>query len=277
MPAAYPILHTQQNTMMKTQRSMAKLATGLNILNASDDPSGLAQSERLRSIIGRYEAALSNIDNASNYVNTADSYLQNMHNISGRMEELAVAANDGTKSDVERSALQAEFEQLQGAMSSITGGDAPLATYNGNEMFDGSTKTFAVGPEPGQELTVGGNDLRPTSTEVIGQYGSGGDVVWSDVVNPGGINISTQGAAANALEALKLTNTHISSVRTNLGAQSSRLYQSRQAISSAQTNTLMTEGRIRNTDYARETVNFNKYLTLGKTATGMLGNIIGVG
>ena len=154
-----PILTSRSKSMLSAQRSMGKLATGLRIVTAADDPSGLAQSERLRSLIGRYEAAVSNIDNGSSYINTADGYLQSMQNITGRMGELAVSANDGTKSDSDRAALQAEFSQLQGALSDISGGSDPFATYNGGDIFDGSTKTLAVGAEQGQELTMGGNDL----------------------------------------------------------------------------------------------------------------------
>ena len=89
--------------------SMSKLSSGLRITNAGDDPAGLAMSERLRAQYRNTAAAAANVENKINYMQTADSWLQKIHDIMGRMAELSIMANDGTKSQVDRDNLQKEF------------------------------------------------------------------------------------------------------------------------------------------------------------------------
>jgi flagellin len=48
--------------------------------------------------------------------------MQKIHDIMGRMGELAVAANDDTKSSTDRSTLQQEFTQMQNEIARITTG-----------------------------------------------------------------------------------------------------------------------------------------------------------
>ena len=79
--------------------SMSKLASGLRITTAGDDPAGLAMSERMRSQIRNSAMAEQNIQNEQAYLRTADSWMQKMHDMLHRMSELAVSANDGTKTD----------------------------------------------------------------------------------------------------------------------------------------------------------------------------------
>jgi flagellin len=102
--------------------SMSKLSSGLRINSAGDDPAGLVMSERLRAQYRNTSAAASNVENKINYLQTADSWLQKVHDILGRMAELAIMANDGTKSQTDRDNLQKEFEQMQKEIQRITSG-----------------------------------------------------------------------------------------------------------------------------------------------------------
>ena len=95
------------------RKSRSRLSSGLRINNAGDDPAGLAMSERLRAQYRNTAAASNNVENKINYLQTADAWLQKIHDILGRMAELAIMANDGTKSQVDRNNLQKEFAQMQ--------------------------------------------------------------------------------------------------------------------------------------------------------------------
>ena len=95
------------------RKSMSRLSSGLRVSSAGDDPSGLAMSERLRAQYRNSAAAAANVENKINYLQTADSWLQKIQDIMGRMSELAIMANDGTKSAEDRTNLQHEFEQMQ--------------------------------------------------------------------------------------------------------------------------------------------------------------------
>jgi len=67
--------------------SMSKLSSGLRINMAGDDPAGLAISERLRAQARNTAAAAGNVENKINYLQTADSWLQKIHDILGSVYE----------------------------------------------------------------------------------------------------------------------------------------------------------------------------------------------
>src|SRR5690554_5154607 len=117
---AFGVWRNYTSNVSSLRKSMSKLASGLKINNAGDDPAGLAMSERLRAQYRNSSAAASNIENKINYLQTADSWLQKIHDMTGRMAELAIMANDGTKSQTDRDNLQKEFEQMQKEIQRIT-------------------------------------------------------------------------------------------------------------------------------------------------------------
>lgn len=116
---------------------MNKLSTGLRINRAGDDPAGLAMSERLRAQYRNTSQAASNVENKINYLQTADAWLQKIHDMMGRMAELAVMANDGTKSQIDRNNLQKEFEQMQDEIKRITSGATAAGKFNSLYLFRG--------------------------------------------------------------------------------------------------------------------------------------------
>ncbi len=275
--ALFSLAGTHAATTSQLHRSLGKLASGLAILTAADSPSGLAQSERLRALIGRYGAAVSNVENAISYTNTADSYLQTAGDMVGRMQELAIAANDGTLSDVDRQALQAEFQQLQEGVQDISSGASAMGQFNGNPLFQGETVTIGVGPDAGQTMTLSPIDLTVDSTTVIGQDSGGNPVVWSDIISTDGtgLDISTQQSAQQAVEALPMATDYISQTRATLGAQQSRLTHNLEGMRGAQVNAVSTESRIRDTDMVKELINFYKLLNLGNLNRRILGTATG--
>lgn len=278
MSTAYIPL-VRNNALANTQaaKSMNRLSSGLKIQTAADAPADLAESERLRSMISRYDAAISNSENAASYITTADSYLQNISDTMGRMQELAVAANDGTKTDTDRAALQAEFGQLQDSINSITSGTSPLASFNGSPIFQGETKTIAIGPDINQGIQLVSTDLTSTSTQNIGNDSQGNPIQWSAITSSGGsgISISSQSAAGAAIEKLGAAVDYVSSTRAQFGAQFSSINSNTEGLRSAQMNSISRESSIRDLDYAKETVNFIKFLNLGQINRGILSKTTG--
>ena len=165
---------------------MSKLASGMRINNAGDDPAGLAMSERLRAQYRNTAAAASNIENKINYIQTADSWLQKIHDILGRMAELSIMANDGTKSSTDRTNLQKEFEQMQKEIQRITSGATAAAKFNGLYLFRGGNGVammsgdgvetgygsvrLQIGPDSNMVVTEDPINLSATNFAVIGSY-----------------------------------------------------------------------------------------------------------
>jgi len=253
--------------------SLRKMASGQNILSAGDAPADLAMSERLRSLISRYDAAIGNTENAVSYLKTSDGFLQSMQDSVGRMQELAVAANDGTKSDADRQLLSLEFNQLKEGINSITGGSSPAGSFNGKALFQGDSISLAIGPEAGNVMNLTAPDLTTGSSAVIGKDSGGQDIMWASVVAgeaDGGIGISTQSSAASSVEVLAGATDYLSRIRAERGAEEARLGHTVGALRQAHVNAVSVESGIRDTDAAREMINLVKYRSLSAVGERLL-------
>src|SRR5580658_8761278 len=89
----------QSNNMLNA--SLARLSTGSQLVNASDNPAGLAESISLTAQIGQTNAANQNITNASSFSQTQDGYMQQVGTALDQMATLAIEAQDGTISTAE--------------------------------------------------------------------------------------------------------------------------------------------------------------------------------
>ena len=187
--AAFAVWKDYAGNVSKLRDSMAKLSTGLRINNAGDDPSGLAMSERLRTQYRNTAAAVGNVENKVNYLLTADSWMQKIQDMMDRMSELAVSANDGTKSQIDRDNLQKEFSQMQKEIQRITSGATAAGKFNGLYLFRGGTGvpiltgdrvegagtssvSLQIGPDANQVFTEESINLTTTNMAVMGSYTS---------------------------------------------------------------------------------------------------------
>ena len=117
-------------------KSLARLSSGSKINSPEDDSAGLAVSMNITAQIGRNTAANDDVNNAISFNQTQDGYLQQVANSLNRMSELAVQAQDVTKSDSDRSLYQQEFNTLAAYITSVSTKD-----FNGVSLFGGDTLT----------------------------------------------------------------------------------------------------------------------------------------
>jgi flagellin len=291
---AFGVWANYTNSVANMRSSMGKLSSGLRITTASDDPAGLAMSERMRSQIRNSTQASANIQNSQAYMRTADSWMQKIQDMLHRMNELAVASNDGTKTDADRANLQVEFEQMQEEISRITNGSLARGKFNTQNLFDGTNALVTqVGADPGQLFCGTALDLDQSSEAVIGEdvyidFSCGqfvkGDsidsITWGEVLKradptgilgaDSGLSISTQAGAMMATSYVKAAVDHLSEKRAIMGAEASRLGHSLEGIRNYQENIMGAESQIRDTDMALESTNFMKHQILTQVGTAML-------
>ncbi len=93
-------------------KTTEKLSSGYKINRAADDASGLAISEKMRRQIRGLTQASANAQDGISAVQTAEGALTEVHDMLQRMNELAVKSANGTESESDRSAIQAEIDQL---------------------------------------------------------------------------------------------------------------------------------------------------------------------
>ncbi len=120
------------------QKDVEKLASGFKINRARDDASGLAITEKMRAQITALDVASRNCEDGISLVQTADGYLEEVHNMMQRMHELGMkSANGILDDDTDRTALQDEFSELQEEIDRIS----DTANFNNNNLFGGRNET----------------------------------------------------------------------------------------------------------------------------------------
>ncbi len=161
-------LNAQRN-LSKTQsnlsKSMTRLSSGLRINSAKDDAAGLAISDRMTSQIRGLNQAVRNANDGISLAQTAEGAMQESTNILQRMRELSVQSANASNSASDRSALQAEVNQLQSEMDRI----ASTTTFNGLNILDGTfaAQKFQVGANANETIGV---SISSMATDSLGRY-----------------------------------------------------------------------------------------------------------
>ena len=127
-----------QDSLLKSGRalatSMERLSTGKRINSAKDDSAGLSISNRMDAQIRGLTMAVKNANDGISLMQTAEGALDEVTNSLQRMRELAVQAANGTNSALDRSALDAEVQQLKSEIDRT----AKTTQFNSINLLDGT-------------------------------------------------------------------------------------------------------------------------------------------
>ncbi len=93
--------------------SMQRLSSGLRINSAADDVAGYAISQRLQGQVNGLNQATLNSQDAVSLAQTAQGSLNDVVQMLQRIRELAVQYANGTTSETDKEAIEAEAEQLK--------------------------------------------------------------------------------------------------------------------------------------------------------------------
>jgi len=112
---------------------LERLASGLRINRAGDDPAGLSIREGMRAELVGLRMNVLNAEQATNLIQTAEGSLNEISAMLIRMRELAVASASSTLSDQNRESVQAEVTQLIQEIDRI----AQATVYNNQGLLTG--------------------------------------------------------------------------------------------------------------------------------------------
>jgi flagellin len=132
--------HLTQNQGNLNQ-SISQLSSGKRIVNASDDPAGLAIAMQTSGTLAGLTQASANVSNAQAFLQTADGALSNIGNVLVTMQQIATEASDGSFSGAQLTDLQAQYAALYSQINQIAQG----AQFNGVSLLGGNARTFQVG------------------------------------------------------------------------------------------------------------------------------------
>jgi flagellin len=115
------------------EQNIERLSSGLRINRAADDSAGQAISQRMKNQATGMRQAVRNSQQATNYLQTAEGGLNQIHGILSRMRELAVQSSSDGLNTNDRFSIELEYAQLKDEVSRI----ANSTTYNNMTLING--------------------------------------------------------------------------------------------------------------------------------------------
>jgi flagellin len=247
-------------------KNMEKLSSGLRINRAGDDASGLAVSEKLRSQIRGLNQASRNAANGISFLQTTEGYLQETQDIAQRIRELAVQSANGIYTAEDRMQIQVEVSQLVDEIDRI----ASHAQFNTMNMLTGrfarSNGTNTV--TASMWFHIGAN-MDQREQVFIGTMTSKGLGI-RNVGDDKFISLETIDSSNQAIGTMDTALKLVSKQRADLGAYQNRLEHAIKGIDIGAENLQASESRIRDTDMAKQMVEYVKNQVLSQSGTAML-------
>ncbi|MHB1255828.1 MAG: flagellin N-terminal helical domain-containing protein [Dethiobacteraceae bacterium] len=151
--------------------SMERLSSGLRINRAGDDAAGLSISEKMRAQVRGLNQGARNAQDGISLIQTAESALNESHDILQRIRELAAQSANGTNTAEDRAAMQGEVAQLKSELDRI----GNTTEFNTKTLLNGSLQ--AAGAAVGQDTTTGATVGRQAAAVLTGTATMAGTAV----------------------------------------------------------------------------------------------------
>jgi flagellin len=248
------------------QKNMEKLSSGLRINRAGDDASGLAVSEKMRAQIRGLNQASTNAQNGISFIQTAEGYLQETQDVVHRLRQLAVQSSHGIYTAEDRMYIQIEVSALIAEVDRI----ASHAQFNGMNLLTGR-----FGRMTGENIVTAsmwfhiGANMDHRTQVFIGTMTAMGLGI-RNVGDRSILSLSDPDDANRAIGTLDQSLQRINKQRADLGAYQNRLEHAIRSLDNGAENLQAAESRIRDSNMAKETVDYTKNQILVQAGTAML-------
>jgi flagellin len=228
--------------------SLSRLSSGSKITSPADDGAGLAVSMNLVAQEGENTAASSNVANAVSFNQTQDGYLQQVNTALDRMSELAVQAQDVTKSSSDLKLYNNEFSTLATYVNTVA-----TQSFNGVSLFNGNTLSVTVNSDGSNSYSNKGVTLgKGTAYDQSGQ------------------SLTSSTGALAALGTVTKAISQLATDRAQIGANEETLTGYSSQLTTLNNNLAAANSQITDVDVAQESTNYAKENILVQTGTAML-------
>ena len=249
------------------ETSLEKLSSGFRVNKASDDASGLAIADKLRTQVSSITQSLSNANSAISMIQIADKAMGEQSNILDLVKQKLIQASTDTTSDEGRKALAKDInkllEQFDNIASQTNYNDIKLLEAdNGSEIGDiefqlGETAqnviTFTGGFRSNTDGYAEDNGFDTLAKVKIRTSGDGSDL--------------TQERAQNYLTTINISLNELNDNRANFGSTQNQIESASRNMLTQKTNISSAESVIRDVDYAQESADFSKYNIMTQSST----------
>jgi flagellin len=168
-----------QVTNTNLQNTLFQLSSGSRINTGADDAAGLAIVNGLQANISALQQSSANASNGVGKLQVADGALAQVTTLLNRAVTLATESGNGTVSQLQRQALNAEFNSIQAEITRI--GNA--TNFNGTAIFSSATvaNPNQVASTANSNVTVG-TALTATDTTTVA-LGNGAAYTYTPTLN----------------------------------------------------------------------------------------------
>ena len=236
------------NTNNNIASSLEKLSTGLKINKASDDASGLAIADKLRTQASSINQGVDNGNSAVTLLQIADKSMSEQSNILDTVKTKLIQANTDTTSAEGRTAIAKDIASLMEQLNNI----GKSTTYNGTQLIsatDGAAASTALDFQVGESYDQGGT----ISLAAITANSTGLSLTSLD-----GLSSLTKTGAETAMDLVDTAINTLNGYRADVGSTQNQVESAVRNLMTQATNVTAAESIIRDVDYAQESANFNK-------------------
>ena len=258
--ASLTALESNTQVNKNLENSLEKLSSGLRINKASDDASGLAIADKLRTQANSLNQAVSNGNSAVALIQIADKAMAEQSNILDTIKQKLIQASTATTSEEGRVAIGKDIDKLLTQLNDI----ATQTNYNGINLLQGKSAgeesidlTFQMGEKSGNvaklEANVQSNTAGLQGMSALKVSAAAGS--WS------------AGDARAFMKDVDSALNQLNTWRSDFGSTQNQIESGIRNMMTQVTNIKAAESVIRDVDYAQETANFNKQNIIAQAGT----------
>jgi flagellin len=240
------------NATVGLSTNFERLSSGFRINRAADDAAGLVISNVLTSQVNGLDQAVRNANDAISLVQVTEGAMDEIGISLQRMRVLTIQSENGINTAADIVAIQQEYDELAASIQNI----AENTEFGGVKLLDGTTGsvTFQIGANAGQKIEI----------DLSTGYGSG-----ATELNVAAVQLGIDDVA-DSLLALDQAILAVDQGRTELGAWQNALGSTIRNLTNVSENVSSSRGRIRDTDYARETTELTRTQIIQQSSTTVL-------
>lgn len=237
-----------QNVYLNANQSLNRIATGLELNQASDDASGISIATSLLAQSNGYGQAIENANSAIAATQIASSATNEQSNILDNIKEKLLQASTDTTSQEGRDAILKDIQKQLEQFDKIASG----TNYNGQTLLQKSSTDSSVSDVQQYQSGLKGEQIIETSGIQSNTQGLG----LTALANQDATTFSSSDAKS-FLENVDKAISGLNNVRSEFGAVQNQLESSSRNLLSQQTSTL-NAASLFDTNYAKESSNFSK-------------------
>ena len=237
-----------QNIYLNANQALNKIATGIELNQASDDASSLSISNSLLSQANGYSKSLENANSAIAATQIASSATNEQSKILDSIKENLLKASTDTTSQEGRDTILKDIKSKLEQLDKIASG----TNYNGQTLLQKSSTDSSASDVQQYQSGLVGDSIIETSSVQSNTKGLG----LTALVNQNSLSFSSNDAR-NFLKTIDDAITGLNSIKSEFGSVQKQLESSSRNLMSQETSTL-NAASLFDTDYAKESASFSK-------------------